>query len=150
MTSATTRTKAKSPAEVHKLVQREALLEQLQPVEEIVEAARREIAEQEVACRAAKAKGKVDPGQLAEATAAAEGVDELIRRFDSMAYEIAGHSRTVDEALQHMSDTLAALRTQTEAVVEQLHELTGASVAPRTASPNEEQVTEAHFQRMAT
>jgi hypothetical protein len=73
-----------------KLVRREALLAQLQPVEHVLQAARLEVALHRAACRAAKASGKVDPGHLADAEAAADGVEELIRRFDSMSNELPG------------------------------------------------------------
>jgi hypothetical protein len=118
-----TTSKLPSPADADKLVKREALLNELQPVEGMLEAARREIAQHRAACRTARATGRADPKQLEAAEAAADGVDELIRRFDAMASGFAGRSATVDETLQQMSEMLGALQIQIDAVVERLRDL---------------------------
>jgi len=106
-----------------RLVRREALLDQLRPVEEIVEAARQEIARHRAACRAAEASGKADPNQLRQAELAADGIDELIARFGSMADDVGGRSQALDEALEQMEQMLAALRQQIQGVVHRLEDL---------------------------
>jgi hypothetical protein len=105
------------------IVEREALLDQLRPIEEILESARREVAQHRAACQAAEATGKVDSAQLRQAEAAADGVDELIDRFNFMADRIEGRSQVVDQSLEQMNQLLAGLRAQMEAVLQRLADL---------------------------
>ena len=115
-----------SPTSADQLVRREVLLGQLYEVEEVLEAARREVEQHQAACRAAESIHNVDPGQLKEATSASDGLEELTQRFKSMSDEIAGRSASVDEALQQMSEMLARLRGQMKLVVQRLKEIKGA------------------------
>ncbi len=112
-----------SLAETDRLVRREALLGELQPIEEIVEAARQEIARHRSACRAAEATGKADPNQLRQAELAANGIDELIGRLDSVVEDVGGRSQAVDSALAAMEEMMISLRRQIRGVVQRLETL---------------------------
>lgn len=118
-----TSSKTTPPAEASRLARQEALLGQLRPVEEIVEAARREIAQHRAACRAAEAAGTADPEQVKRAEAAAVGVEELIARFESMADEISGTSGTIDGVLDQLHQSLEQMRAQITGVVQRLEKL---------------------------
>jgi len=109
--------------DVNRLVRQEMILEQLKPIEEIIDAARKEVAQHRATCVAAEAKGTVDPQKLRDARAAAEGVDELLARFESMAGEVSGHSKVGDAAIASMHERLQTLRTQMAGVVERLDAL---------------------------
>jgi DNA repair ATPase RecN len=106
-----------------RIVRQAEVLEQLRPVDQIVEGARREIAALRAACDKAEAEGRADPERLRQARAASAGVEELIQHFDAMQAEVAGHSRTADQALDRMSDALEQLREQVQTAVERLETL---------------------------
>jgi hypothetical protein len=117
---------SQSPApqtDVNRLVRQEMMLEQLKPIEEIIDAARKEVAKHRADCAAAETQGSVDPQRLYEGRAAAEGVDELLARFESMADEVSGHSKVGDAALETMHARLEKLRAQMAGVVERLDAL---------------------------
>jgi hypothetical protein len=112
-----------TPAEASKLVRQELILDQLRPIEDIIEAARKEVVLHRAACAAAEARGTVDPQKVLDANAAADGVEELLARFDAMADELSGQSKVADEQFDRMHDLLEALRKQMVSVVERLEKL---------------------------
>jgi len=106
-----------------RLVRQEMMLEQLKPIEDIIDAARKEVAQHRATCAAAEARGTVDPHKLRDARTAAAGVEELLARFESMAEEVSGHSKVGDAALESMHERLQSLRSQMLGVVERLDAL---------------------------
>lgn len=112
-----------SHPDVALLIRQEMMLEQLRPIEDIIDAARKEVAKHRAACATAEATRHVDPQRLREATAAADGIDELLSRFDSMVAEVGGVSKVGDQALKQMHETLKALRSQMTTVVAKLETL---------------------------
>lgn len=112
-----------TPAEASRMVRQELILDQLRPIEEIIDAARKEVVSHRAACAAAEKNGSVDPQRLKDANAAADGVEELLARFDSMASELAGQSKVADEAMAKMHDLLEALRRQMASIVERLDKI---------------------------
>jgi len=112
-----------TPAEASRMVRQEVILDQLRPIEEIIDAARKEVVAHRAACAAAEARGTVDPQRLKEANAAADGIEELLARFDAMVAELSGQSKVADEAFARMHDLLETLRKQMAGVVERLDRL---------------------------
>src|SRR5690606_6803416 len=99
------------------------ILTQLRPIEDIVEAARREVAKHRAAAAAAQQAGTADPAKQREAELAADGIQELLQRFEAMEDEVSGVSKAADAALEGLHETLDTLLSQIQAAVEKYSSL---------------------------
>jgi hypothetical protein len=106
-----------------RLVRQEMLLSQLRPIEDVVAAARKEVANHRAAATAALKADAVDPAKQREAELAADGIEELVQRFEAMQGELSGVSKVADEALGEMHETLDSLQRQIQAAVEKYRSL---------------------------
>jgi hypothetical protein len=77
-------------------------VEQLNPVEELLEAARREVAVHRASCALAQRRGALTPDQRAGAEATAEGIDEFLSRFAVLKTEVHKHSAIAEDELKSM------------------------------------------------
>lgn len=109
---------APSNTEASRLVRQEMMLAQLRPIEDIVEAARREVARHRAAATAAQQAGTADPAKQREAELAANGIQELLQRFEAMEEEVSGVSKAADAAMEGLHETLDTLLDQIQAAVE--------------------------------
>jgi hypothetical protein len=107
-----------SAADTTRLVRREMMLTQLRPIEDVVAAARKEVAKHRAAASAAQQAGAADPAKQREAELAAGGIEELVQRFEAMQSEVSGVSKAADAALGELHDTLGSLQRQIQAAVE--------------------------------
>lgn len=112
-----------SPSAATRLVRQEMMLAQLQPIEDIVAAARKEVAKHRAAATAAQEAGTADPAKQREAELAADGIEELVQRFEAMQSELSGVSKAADAALEDMHDTLDSMQRQIQAAVEKFGRL---------------------------
>ena len=112
-----------APIDPELVVRQAEVLEQLRPVEQVVEAARLEVAKHRARCKAAEAEGSIEPERIQQAQAAAGGVDELIQRFEAMQAQVVGQSTLADRAIQEMRESLENMASQIKSVVERLERL---------------------------
>lgn len=107
-----------SPTDATRLVRQEMMLAQLRPIEDVVAAARKEVARHRNEAIAAQKAGTADPAKQREAELAADGIEELVHRFEAMQSEVAGVSKVADAALDELHETLDTLQRQIQAAVE--------------------------------
>jgi hypothetical protein len=112
-----------SPSAATRLVRHEVMLAQLQPIEDLVAAARKEVAKHRAAAMAAQEAGTADPAKQHDAELAADGVEELVQRFEAMQSELSGVHKAADAALEEMHDTLDSMQHQIQAAVEKFSSL---------------------------
>lgn len=106
-----------SATDATRLIRQEMMLAQLRPVEDVVAAARKEVAKHRAAAIAAQQAGAADPAKQREAELAADGIEELVQRFDAMQSEVAGVSKVADAALEDLHEMLGSLQSQIQAAL---------------------------------
>jgi hypothetical protein len=114
-----------SRSDTSRLVRQEMLLSELRPIEDVIAAARQEVAKHRAAAIAAQKGGAADPEKQRDAELAADGIEELVQRFEAMQSEVSGVSKTADAALEEMHEALDSLQRQIQPAVDGYGALTG-------------------------